>query len=401
MRKKKEKRALNKYPHRMSRKGYAGLEEELSATMEESSLDRATMWIKARQDKNGSFKYPSIEEKAQKIADLKKKEAKGELSTCGVVDVLTLALGNPEHVGKIRGVGANVKQDTYFHLPKRRKESVEATMRLSVQKIMEQEREKILAEEQTIWEERLRKIEAKLNGKVVENDSPKVSTVDKQVGSEQGSCSNLLEKSVKCNENLINSNVKKSLNLEHVEHVQHVEGYEKDVNTVDEVNLKAEEKNEQNVEVPVVEDLEIQKGECQAQPIGKQCKLALGSIDNVVAVATIVEVNKECKSQLIHGVPLGEGNMRVSILLSVVDSALLPFPIKDEILTVRDAIGTYVAWPKDLIIFPTDKMAAKSTTMKKRKMAEENDDDDEEDLDIDSLPPNIPASFKMVCMWVK
>ncbi|PRQ55540.1 hypothetical protein RchiOBHm_Chr1g0325711 [Rosa chinensis] len=160
-------------------------------------------------------------------------------------------MGNPEHAGKIRGVGANVKQATYFHLPKHLKQSVEATVRLTVQKIMEQEREKILVEEWAIWEERLKKIEAKLNGKVVENDSPKVSTIDKQVGSRQGICSNLLEKSVKCNENLINSNVRKSLNLEHVERVQHVGGYGKDVNTVDdEVNLKAEEKNEQSVEVP-------------------------------------------------------------------------------------------------------------------------------------------------------
>ncbi|PRQ45734.1 putative transposase, Tnp1/En/Spm [Rosa chinensis] len=150
----------------------------------------------------------------------------------------------------------------------------------------------------------------------------------------------------------------------------------------------------------MVVDLDIQKGECQQ--IGKEYELASGSIDNVVAVATIIEGNGECNNELIHGIPLGEGNIRVSIVRSIVDEALLPFPIKDEILTVRDAIGTYVAWPKDLIIFPTEKMAAKSKGMKKlRKRAEGNDDDEEEDLDMQSLPPNVLTSLKIVCMWVK
>ncbi|PRQ55760.1 hypothetical protein RchiOBHm_Chr1g0328151 [Rosa chinensis] len=35
--------------------------------MDEAELDRATMWIKARQDKNGGFKDPLVEEKAKKI----------------------------------------------------------------------------------------------------------------------------------------------------------------------------------------------------------------------------------------------------------------------------------------------------------------------------------------------
>ncbi|XP_040361895.1 uncharacterized protein LOC121049266 [Rosa chinensis] len=100
--------------------------------MDEAELDRATMWIKARQDKNGGFKDPLVEEKAKEIADLKKKEAEGELSTSGSDDVLTLALGNPEHTGIIRGVGANVRQAAYFNLPKRRKQSVEQSLRLSV-----------------------------------------------------------------------------------------------------------------------------------------------------------------------------------------------------------------------------------------------------------------------------
>jgi hypothetical protein len=38
-----------------------------SETLTEEELDRATMWIKARQDKNGNFKQQEVEQKAKKI----------------------------------------------------------------------------------------------------------------------------------------------------------------------------------------------------------------------------------------------------------------------------------------------------------------------------------------------
>lgn len=78
--------------------------------------------------------------------------------------------------------------------------------------------------------------------------------------------------------------------------------------------------------------------------------MALGSIKNIVAIAKIIEVNAGSNKQTIHGDPLGEENERVSIMRAIVAKAKLPFPIKDEIMTVQDAIGTCIAWPKKLIV---------------------------------------------------
>lgn len=78
--------------------------------------------------------------------------------------------------------------------------------------------------------------------------------------------------------------------------------------------------------------------------------MALGSINNIVAIASIVEVDIECSNQTIHGTPLGQENVRVSILRPLVPKAKLPFPIKDDIVTVQDAVGTFIAWPRDLIV---------------------------------------------------
>ncbi|KAI5311584.1 hypothetical protein L3X38_040757 [Prunus dulcis] len=41
------------YNHRLSRKGYAGLEDELEETMPGVEIDRSTLWKRARQDKHG------------------------------------------------------------------------------------------------------------------------------------------------------------------------------------------------------------------------------------------------------------------------------------------------------------------------------------------------------------
>ncbi|BBN67503.1 non-ATPase subunit 9, partial [Prunus dulcis] len=44
------------YNHRLSRKGYAGLEDQLEETMPGVEIDRSTLWKRARQDKHGNIR---------------------------------------------------------------------------------------------------------------------------------------------------------------------------------------------------------------------------------------------------------------------------------------------------------------------------------------------------------
>ncbi|KAI5342143.1 hypothetical protein L3X38_010018 [Prunus dulcis] len=55
------------YNHRLSRKGYAGLEDELEETMPGVEIDRSTLWKRARQDKHGNIPDPKVAEKAKLI----------------------------------------------------------------------------------------------------------------------------------------------------------------------------------------------------------------------------------------------------------------------------------------------------------------------------------------------
>ncbi|CAL9000672.1 unnamed protein product [Prunus brigantina] len=95
------------YNHRLSRKGYAGLEDQLEETMPGVEIDRSTLWKKARQDKHGNIPDPKVAEKAKLIDELQKQVSEGSLTVSGSNDVLTMASG-PEHPGRVRGVGAGI-----------------------------------------------------------------------------------------------------------------------------------------------------------------------------------------------------------------------------------------------------------------------------------------------------
>ncbi|GMN60371.1 hypothetical protein TIFTF001_029469 [Ficus carica] len=54
----------------------------------------------------------------------------------------------------------------------------------------------------------------------------------------------------------------------------------------------------------------------------------------------------------VHGIPLGEGNMRVSINVPKLKKSPLPIPTY-EATTVEDAVNGFVAWPKTLVELDT------------------------------------------------
>lgn len=80
----------------------------------------------------------------------------------------------------------------------------------------------------------------------------------------------------------------------------------------------------------------------------KSCKLALGTIDNIVAHGSIIELDGP--NATIHGIPLGKTNIRVAINVALNRTACLPIPVRDELITVGQAVGSQVAWPKNLVI---------------------------------------------------
>ncbi|CAL2257006.1 unnamed protein product [Prunus armeniaca] len=132
------------YNHRLSRKGYAGLEDQLEETMPGVEIDRSTLWKKARQDKHGNIPDPKVAEKAKLIDELQKQVAEGSLSLFGSNDVLTLALG-PEHPGRVRGVGAGISPRQFFNLPRPQRVKFADQLKESVRIVLQEETKKMEA----------------------------------------------------------------------------------------------------------------------------------------------------------------------------------------------------------------------------------------------------------------
>ncbi|KAI5332032.1 hypothetical protein L3X38_022159 [Prunus dulcis] len=130
------------YNHRLSRKGYAGLEDELEETMPGVEIDRSTLWKRARQDKHGNIPDPKVAEKAKLIDDLQKQVSEGKVRVDGSKDVLTMALG-PEHPGRLRGVGAGISPRQYFNLPKPQRVSFDDRLKESLKVLLQEETKKM------------------------------------------------------------------------------------------------------------------------------------------------------------------------------------------------------------------------------------------------------------------
>ncbi|BBH05208.1 hypothetical protein Prudu_016530 [Prunus dulcis] len=130
------------YNHRLSRKGYAGLEDQLEETMPGVEIDRSTLWKRARQDKHGNIPDPKVAEKAKLIDELQKQVSEGKVRVDGSKDVLTMALG-PEHPGRLRGVGAGISP-TRVSFDDRLKESLRVLLQEETNKMEAKAKEEAL-----------------------------------------------------------------------------------------------------------------------------------------------------------------------------------------------------------------------------------------------------------------
>ncbi|KAF9625091.1 hypothetical protein IFM89_018703, partial [Coptis chinensis] len=202
--------------------------------------DRSYGWQLSLQDKDGNYANDATKEVAERIVK------EGTLEVEGTKDVLTLALGTPEHGGLVRGIGDGVTPTQYFRLIKRgsKKHNKEEKSRLS----------------ETNSEPDFRKVHAK------------------------GTSHSLLPN-------------------------------------------------------PML-------------PLGKElsCSLVVGSKSNIVAKGkAYVELGPETK---LHNVPLGPNNARVSVdnILEGKDHVALPIPFRNELVILKDALGSQVAWPKHLVL---------------------------------------------------
>ncbi|KAL0544547.1 hypothetical protein IC582_019664 [Cucumis melo] len=98
-----------------------------------------------------------------------------------------------------------------------------------------------------------------------------------------------------------------------------------------------------NIDLDADEDTPTNKGVEVIDFVGTPCQLSIGSINNIVAVAMIVEDNIGCPN--------------VKVLVDVVtgENLTIPNPVKRKIETLNQALGNIIEWPRRLVSTINDK----------------------------------------------
>ncbi|KAL6129917.1 hypothetical protein ACLB2K_068299 [Fragaria x ananassa] len=277
---------------------------------------------------------------------LKKKESEGSLTTEGSIVVLTIALQKLEHLGRVRRVGGFVRPDVVFDLPKKRKRGGSSQQtRKSIRLIMEEEHEHFMIEhkakweveserrvmkEREFWTSKFKNLVAELKGTGVQPVTPV-----NELNSGHGSCNPTLEKLNPVIEpNGEPNTIKKRLDLG---------GNESPLFEKNNVEVSEPRQNATTIGLDDIKDAFAPK-----QSSNILCQLAVDSVDNIVAIGKLIFVDVDSSNHLIHGMPLGENNVRVTVLRAIIGYSPVPVLVNDEILKVDDAVGSCVAWPKEL-----------------------------------------------------
>ncbi|KAL8465283.1 hypothetical protein ACS0TY_034691 [Phlomoides rotata] len=289
----KELAKLNKWPHNLSRKGYARYASENQSLLSgDNDLDRATLWLEARKKKDGEFENDELKEIASKI---RKKNSGPEYEVEG--GILSQALESTEHSGRVRGIGGHVIPSSYVYLHNNK---------LSNNELCKQHEMELIAQRKRNIEqdERIRRLEEQ----IFKNHGHKTEI------EELGSCTG----KVSTSQTSIDVKLVGDIGVKLVDDdVAKLVGDDDDIRLVDE---KMGLENDKKLK-------------------GKSVALILESGKNIVAYGTIIKVDD----------PLVPKNcMCVSIEKAEDKSAILPFPTGD-CLTIDDAIGSHVTWPMHLM----------------------------------------------------
>lgn len=80
--------------------------------------------------------------------------------------------------------------------------------------------------------------------------------------------------------------------------------------------------------------------------------MAVDNVQNKVAFGAVFPPHGQF-GEKIHGKIMPPGCLRVSVEGYIKEDALIPIPVPGEIETVLQAVGSHVAWPEELIVYPT------------------------------------------------
>ncbi|XP_060965050.1 uncharacterized protein LOC133034048 [Cannabis sativa] len=108
--------------------------EAVKKDLEVADPPRHRVWIKSR-TKSRKLVTDYDKEIAEKIAQLEEKLSQGQIQVQGQNDILTQALGTPEHPGRVRAAGFLTRASQLFGRKKREVSDVVARQAKEIEKL--------------------------------------------------------------------------------------------------------------------------------------------------------------------------------------------------------------------------------------------------------------------------
>ncbi|KAL8266367.1 hypothetical protein R6Q59_003711 [Mikania micrantha] len=303
------------YHHTMGRGGYVHVKEKMIKNKEieaDEEPPRALMWLKGRQNKAGDFLNDETRLAVDKLKETDEKINEGTLMVDQGTDAMTVVFGKEKGV-YARGVGSGVTYKKYFNLPQKKQASDERLALLQSQ--LDNERRERQEKEAVIMN---------LSNEVAQTKGM-ITQLMSQLAA-QGVKLPLLSTQVTASN--VDVNPKNSSTDQ--------EGR----SPLNEVGCKKDASNQKsNGVTPSENEMDTTEYKCSLWHIKRSTIIAKGT------------VYKSDGKQMLHGNRLPNDCYKVSIDESLVDAACIPDAQINPFKTVKDALGTFVAWPKNQVIF--------------------------------------------------
>ncbi|GJU87900.1 transposase, Ptta/En/Spm, transposase, Tnp1/En/Spm-like protein [Tanacetum coccineum] len=330
------------FPHTMGRGGYAHVKEKMIEKKEieqDEEPTRGTLWLKGRVNKDGEYQDDEIRSVGDKLKETEDKIKEGTLQVDQGTDAMTLVLGK-EKGGYARGVGSGVTYKRYFDLPRSKQAADERILLLESQlDAARREREekelliKSMSSKMSQTEGMVTKLKNQLaaQGGQLQSTPTQLTPLDvspveihpiNSSADEEGGTT-----VVGCDQN--DASIRKEMQKR--ETVKSV-GAKKTTRSIRKDSSSQDSQSKENVSV---------------LPQAIKCRLWHLKKTTIIAEGTVYKSDGKI---MLHNKALPKDCYKVSIDKSLVDAAFIPDVGSNGCTTVLDAVGGFVAWPKNQVV---------------------------------------------------
>ncbi|VFQ77904.1 unnamed protein product [Cuscuta campestris] len=391
--KNKQNASKHKHPQRAGRGGYRLVKQKIKKEkLAQMQLDlndpecaisppsppRHEIWIRARQDEKGAYLSGETAKIATMISQYEEEYTRGEFVVEGRADILAAALPNPEHPGRVRGEQGKVGWKDYFTRTKSsdaafsKKEIEGLTKKLKqMEAEREIEREKYKSDFESVRAEMraelkarddvLMKLLGQMNGTLQKDDQHVQTSVD--------NIHMPISKSTIQLENMppVLLSPHKKMKLAQIDDKVESQASEPMLMRNQSFTIQREKIHPKKAteDLPAF-NVAFNVGFENIPPLGVRCKLYL----NLPTLRLVARANVFGQGVLLHGKPLNEAQARVCVQEVILgeENTMVPY-VTDEVQTLSSSIGTYIAWPKNLIEIeePSERLLSLQKKMKASK----------------------------------